>query len=134
MCLAALCLLMYVLFVLMIRRPPRSTRTDTLFPYTTLFRSVAVDRDEGAGAFHLGGIEDERAVDERAEFGVDRIDPRMHFGGHIGRVGPLLAKRLAFGLERDHARLFIVAHRDLFAVDRAQVARRVPRQIGRAPV
>src|SRR3546814_16700478 len=26
-------------FCLMIRRPPRSTRTDTLFPYTTLFRS-----------------------------------------------------------------------------------------------
>src|SRR3546814_7348382 len=29
------------IFCLMIRRPPRSTRTDTLFPYTTLFRSVA---------------------------------------------------------------------------------------------
>src|SRR3546814_3750997 len=29
---------------LMIRRPPRSTRTDTLFPYTTLFRSTARDR------------------------------------------------------------------------------------------
>src|SRR3546814_19362544 len=29
----------------MIRRPPRSTRTDTLFPYTTLFRSGRVDRD-----------------------------------------------------------------------------------------
>src|SRR3546814_9545672 len=28
------------LFFLMIRRPPRSTRTDTLFPYTTLFRSL----------------------------------------------------------------------------------------------
>src|SRR3546814_15407719 len=28
-------------FFLMIRRPPRSTRTDTLFPYTTLFRSAA---------------------------------------------------------------------------------------------
>src|SRR3546814_3350224 len=28
------------LFLLMIRRPPRATRTDTLFPYTTLFRSV----------------------------------------------------------------------------------------------
>src|SRR3546814_11006506 len=28
-------------FFLMIRRPPRSTRTDTLFPYTTLFRSFA---------------------------------------------------------------------------------------------
>src|SRR3546814_4130595 len=32
----------------MIRRPPRSTRTDTLFPYTTLFRSR---RDGSAGAF-----------------------------------------------------------------------------------
>src|SRR3546814_19435522 len=32
-------------FFLMIRRPPRSTRTDTLFPYTTLFRSgLGVDR------------------------------------------------------------------------------------------
>src|SRR3546814_3628414 len=28
----------------MIRRPPRSTRTDTLFPYTTLFRSLFLDR------------------------------------------------------------------------------------------
>src|SRR3546814_20670357 len=34
-------------FFLMIRRPPRSTRTDTLFPYTTLFRSVRLsDRTE----------------------------------------------------------------------------------------
>src|SRR3546814_11695426 len=32
-----------VFFFLMIRRPPRSTRTDTLFPYTTLFRSVGGD-------------------------------------------------------------------------------------------
>src|SRR3546814_16961109 len=30
---------MHTFFFLMIRRPPRSTRTDTLFPYTTLFRS-----------------------------------------------------------------------------------------------
>src|SRR3546814_9425947 len=30
---------MFCVFFLMIRRPPRSTRTDTLFPYTTLFRS-----------------------------------------------------------------------------------------------
>src|SRR3546814_8484779 len=37
-------------FFLMIRRPPRSTRTDTLFPYTTLFRSLgllpSVDRTD----------------------------------------------------------------------------------------
>src|SRR3546814_961173 len=31
-------------FFLMIRRPPRSTRTDTLFPYTTLFRSARILR------------------------------------------------------------------------------------------
>src|SRR3546814_18456240 len=36
MCLTLLYLLIF--FFLMIRRPPRSTRTDTLFPYTTLFR------------------------------------------------------------------------------------------------
>src|SRR3546814_4871263 len=31
----------------MIRRPPRSTRTDTLFPYTTLFRSLRVAQQDG---------------------------------------------------------------------------------------
>src|SRR3546814_11347134 len=45
-----------IVFFLMIRRPPRSTRTDTLFPYTTLFRSVrAVERV-------LPGVEDERRL------------------------------------------------------------------------
>src|SRR3546814_18816405 len=39
------CVLLYVFFFfLMIRRPPRSTRTDTLFPYTTLFRSLLHER------------------------------------------------------------------------------------------
>src|SRR3546814_20203033 len=33
----------------MIRRPPRSTRTDTLFPYTTLFRSAAAPQNAGQG-------------------------------------------------------------------------------------
>src|SRR3546814_20893826 len=35
---------LYCVFFLMIRRPPRSTRTDTLFPYTTLFRSCDLCR------------------------------------------------------------------------------------------
>src|SRR3546814_13806551 len=39
-----------VVFFLMIRRPPRSTRTDTLFPYTTLFRSRM------HGLQHIGGV------------------------------------------------------------------------------
>src|SRR3546814_16445038 len=36
------CLVIVFLFFFMIRRQPRSTRTDTLFPYTTLFRSDLV--------------------------------------------------------------------------------------------
>src|SRR3546814_1636760 len=43
---------------LMIRRPPRSTRTDTLFPYTTLFRSSPTSRDgprRGFGRTHPNG-------------------------------------------------------------------------------
>src|SRR3546814_21188031 len=39
-CIIFLCAF-FLFFFLMIRRPPRSTRTDTLFPYTTLFRSHA---------------------------------------------------------------------------------------------
>src|SRR3546814_13455936 len=40
MCYCVLGEFVVVFFFLMIRRPPRSTRTDTLFPYTTLFRSA----------------------------------------------------------------------------------------------
>src|SRR3546814_6980218 len=36
---STVCFILFCFFFLMIRRPPRSTRTDTLFPYTTLFRS-----------------------------------------------------------------------------------------------
>src|SRR3546814_2045628 len=59
-------------FFLMIRRPPRSTRTDTLFPYTTLFRSFstrhpAIKRDSRSR--HVKGIvgahADARAVRHR---------------------------------------------------------------------
>src|SRR3546814_15020690 len=39
-----------IFFFLMIRRPPRSTRTDTLFPYTTLFRSHPLGTDISTGA------------------------------------------------------------------------------------
>src|SRR3546814_12255102 len=38
----------------MIRRPPRSTRTDTLFPYTTLFRSLEPDQRGGRGKAPAG--------------------------------------------------------------------------------
>src|SRR3546814_6269888 len=53
------CSIVYTFFFLMIRRPPRSTRTDTLFPYTTLFRSTAVAVRRGAA----GGDRLDAAVD-----------------------------------------------------------------------
>src|SRR3546814_12006702 len=55
----------------MIRRPPRSTRTDTLFPYTTLFRSIAgigaSNRVQGVAM--AGGIQDQQAIDPPARTG-----------------------------------------------------------------
>src|SRR3546814_16721615 len=60
----------------MIRRPPRSTRTDTLFPYTTLFRSAVMpallDADDCAalaGAYHDGARYRSRGVMARHGFG-----------------------------------------------------------------
>src|SRR3546814_8719730 len=55
-------------FFLMIRRPPRSTRTDTLFPYTTLFRSFDGKLDWLVGGFYA----DERlTVRDNLRFGND---------------------------------------------------------------
>src|SRR3546814_8006399 len=46
----------------MIRRPPRSTRTDTLFPYTTLFRSRALAGRDGPADRRLFAVADEPLV------------------------------------------------------------------------
>src|SRR3546814_10440163 len=61
----------------MIRRPPRSTRTDTLFPYTTLFRSRAGEVDRGQFVTIVGalGRGDEQPVAVVGDLG-DRVEPR----------------------------------------------------------
>src|SRR3546814_4317639 len=55
----------------MIRRPPRSTRTDTLFPYTTLVRSVpgveAAEVEIGLAVRKLARLDRVRVVDEEQE-------------------------------------------------------------------
>src|SRR3546814_14462641 len=64
-----------VFFFLMIRRQPRSTRTDTLFPYTTLFRSL--DRAVAAPLAHC-------RIDEHALCGIGELAalaPTSLFGG-----------------------------------------------------
>src|SRR3546814_1389959 len=69
-----------IFFFLMIRRPPRSTRTDTLFPYTTLFRSRIRD-DHGPNA--LAGFGSAKGSNEEAYlfqklvrlgFGTNNVD------------------------------------------------------------
>src|SRR3546814_12767483 len=86
----------------MIRRPPRSTRTDTLFPYTTLFRSVrAADRRH---LFHgaTGVVAAAEAQDElRAGAGAgDLAQPcrrQLQGGRQSGAAGRVMADRGAGG-------------------------------------
>src|SRR3546814_15988763 len=94
----------------MIRRPPRSTRTDTLFPYTTLFRSVygleaaaderrghldlavdallAQDRDAwpGAGA-HVGGSDVVGRVERKLRLQPGRVEAARRGEFLVGAFG-----------------------------------------------
>src|SRR3546814_12049031 len=92
-CLSTLFLLSYSIlyfvfvFFLMIRRPPRSTRTDTLFPYTTLFRSSGARHDpQHAGhaavpvpgrAARVLGIRGARRLDRRSEEHTSELQSLM---------------------------------------------------------
>src|SRR3546814_19945984 len=79
------CNVLEMIFFLMIRRPPRSTRTDTLFPYTTLFRSHA-DGDQTSQGITRGfrfstsaNVDDsDRAVD--LDLGPQRGGPGLQVG------------------------------------------------------
>src|SRR3546814_212466 len=64
----------------MIRRPPRATRTDTLFPYTALFRSTAAGAPPGVA---LGGLAPGRLAPGLAVSGSRGAE------GSLGRPGPL---------------------------------------------
>src|SRR3546814_4787797 len=66
-------------FFLMIRRPPRSTRTDTLFPYTTLFRSISDDWFFSAGGFYRedDGVRDTQFPANRSEEHTSELQSLM---------------------------------------------------------
>src|SRR3546814_13099589 len=67
----------------MIRRPPRSTRTDTLFPYTTLFRS-GQDRTMDLFASHPRGPDRvQAAIQEANSFPSSPIYRRDDYPAHI---------------------------------------------------
>src|SRR3546814_7111764 len=72
----------------MIRRPPRATRTDTLFPYTTLFRSPG-----GADADRLyRSQEDHLFAQHRGLLQRRRRDPHLAARARGGRMGPREAR------------------------------------------
>src|SRR3546814_19741734 len=87
----------------MIRRPPRSTLTDTLFPYTTLFRSLArlevLHLEEGVAADRgdLVGVAPARAGDV---VGQEVAGDGHDLGALAGRQRPV-----ALGLDGDRHRL-----------------------------
>src|SRR3546814_1404597 len=60
--------MLYRVVFLMIRRPPRSTRTDTLFPYTTLFRSPDLGTEGGEHRL-VDGARPERAQENGQKVG-----------------------------------------------------------------
>src|SRR3546814_7625894 len=66
----------------MIRRPPRSTRTDTLFPYTTLFRSYP----DGGGQPHQSGARAD-CCGLFAALAIYGPHPLFPFGSRIGGAG-----------------------------------------------
>src|SRR3546814_10943965 len=107
-------------FFVMIRRPPRSTRTDTLFPYTTLFRS-------------LGGVSGrtERRFRLQRSSCLAVPSPHRHLDAAVARLGHLVGGLhygvgLAVGGDLQPGRLD--AFRDEEGADRRSEERRVGKE------
>src|SRR3546814_2411241 len=91
-----------IFFFLMIRRPPRSTRTDTLFPYTTLFRSslparpscVGLRRTVGPRCTHVGPRSEEHTSElqslMRISYAVFCLKKTRHITKHQNTKNPIL--------------------------------------------
>src|SRR3546814_14006128 len=84
----------FVFFFLMRRRPPISTRTDTLLPYTTLFRSLQMQRA-------LSGLGPDEARDEA----LGRVFHDLTGTSHLRDARPLLQDRDLVAQDRKSTRL-----------------------------
>src|SRR3546814_17052561 len=92
----------------MIRRPPRSTRTDTLFPYTTLFRSIALVLQRGADAEDIVIAADHPDAAAGFQDALRFLQPRMGEAVIVGKAVELVP--------------LIIAGIDLAAVGAVKVA------------
>src|SRR3546814_12742505 len=106
----------------MIRRPPRSTRTDTLFPYTTLFRSNAVQDRQHRALRHAAKRKRLRPGGDEEVAATRRRQPPAHFNS---------AKAIAVGLYRGPATSLPALGRQPAPVRNQRIA---IKQIGRAHV
>src|SRR3546814_13127002 len=95
-------ILFVLLFVLMIRRPPRSTRTDTLFPYTALFRSPAGEPlgEIGAGLGEVAPVVEPAQFLQAVVVGlpwqvIERVPQEVHVAALVCGAGQHLADRRA---------------------------------------
>src|SRR3546814_7722661 len=84
---------MFFFFFLRIRRPPRSTRTQTRCPYTTLFRSVV----DAGGDDDGGAVAVEQLIVD-CQVGVEHFDGQLAGGRHVD-VGHVAGVRAALGIE-----------------------------------
>src|SRR3546814_3258852 len=111
----------------MIRLPPRSTRTDTLFPYTTLFRSrrhvVGHRRPRGGAARQIGSGEHTRMDFERLQIALEIARPgagKAHHGVDARRRCGTGADQ--FAVEEHAWAAVVVADREMRpAIGRAHV-------------
>src|SRR3546814_1214743 len=89
-----------MVFLLMIRRPPRSTRTDTLFPYTTLFRSEIGHRRPLCGVGQRVFLH-RVIVTQLAQHRVGTVQPLVMIGGQRDRPRATIRQRdhAGFGIE-----------------------------------
>src|SRR3546814_16674992 len=80
----------------MIRRPPRSTRTDTLFPYTTLFRSAEILReldrfvDDALGVLRIAQLD----IARQREILALRVSAKAVIGEDAAQVGIALEQQI----------------------------------------
>src|SRR3546814_11233719 len=117
----------------MIPRPPRSTRTDTLFPYTTLFRSP-VERIDVAVGLALGdvaAVEPEHVADgarlDDVGAGIDR--------NRVGRIGAEAAPPVDEAEEQVvEGRLAEPRPEEFSRIDRTRIGRPLQRRVDRGPL
>src|SRR3546814_18606493 len=94
-CCALLCC--ELVYFLMIRRPPRSTRTDTLFPYTTLFRSNPAEYSSSLTAVLMPDGHDEV---EFRKVVLQRYN--MSLGSGLGKIARKVLDRKSTRLNSSH--------------------------------